>query len=251
VACHHDWQLLRARPDRAYDGAPTGRIRYALGFGRRSFPRASSTRIGSVSGTDPAMCIHAPAVLKLPPIQAIRNAAFPDVQASVRQRMSRIRKTNTKPELTVRRCAHQQGYRFRIHRRDLPGTPDLVFPAFRKVIFVNGCFWHQHSCQLGRKSPKTRTDYWLPKLAKNVQRDKQTHAALIQLGWSVLVIWECETRDSAQLAGRLAAFLGCRPDASRNSTNVAQQNISVTDWPETVSQATHALQPMTMSSPRT
>ena len=106
--------------------------------------------------------------------------------------MRRITKTDTKPELAVRRAAHRLGYRFRLHRRDLPGTPDLVFPRLRKVILVHGCFWHQHvGCRLARQ-PKSRLDYWLPKLERNRKRDAETQAALRKLGWDVLVVWECQ-----------------------------------------------------------
>jgi DNA mismatch endonuclease (patch repair protein) len=139
-----------------------------------------------------------------------RAAEFPDVPHVIRKRMAKIRKRDTKPELVVRRCAHRLGYRFRLHRADLPGTPDLVFPALRKVILVNGCFWHQHTCRLGRKAPRTRQEYWLPKLARNVARDRLVRAELQQRGWSVLVVWECEPRDPEALAPRLHAFLGDR-----------------------------------------
>ena len=105
-----------------------------------------------------------------------RSAEFSDVPYAIRVRMAKIRKRDTKPELVVRRCAHRLGYRFRLHRADLPGTPDLVFPALRKVILVNGCFWHQHTCRLGRKAPRTRQEYWLPKLARNVARDRLVRA---------------------------------------------------------------------------
>lgn len=138
------------------------------------------------------------------------QSTFPDVPAPICARMARIRKRDTKPELVVRRCVHRLGYRFRLHRADLPGTPDLVFPVLRKVILVNGCFWHQHTCQLGCKAPRTRQEYWIPKLARNVTRDRSTHAELADLGWAVLVVWECETRDDASLANRLHAFLGDR-----------------------------------------
>ena len=108
--------------------------------------------------------------------------------------MRRITKTDTKPEFAVRRAAHRLGYRFRLHRRDLPGTPDLVFPRLRKVILVHGCFWHQHvGCRLARQ-PKSRPDYWLPKLERNRKRDAETQAALRELGWDVLVVWECQVR---------------------------------------------------------
>jgi DNA mismatch endonuclease (patch repair protein) len=108
--------------------------------------------------------------------------------------MRRIRKTNTRPEIAVRRVAHALGLRFRLHRRDLPGSPDLVFPRHRKLIFVHGCFWHQHEgCRLARK-PVTRLDYWLPKLDRNMQRDRDVLEMLRAAGWQPIVIWECETK---------------------------------------------------------
>jgi DNA mismatch endonuclease, patch repair protein len=120
--------------------------------------------------------------------------------------MRRIRKVDTKPEFVVRRAAHRLGYRFRLHRRDLPGTPDLVFPRLRKVIFVHGCFWHQHTgCKLAR-APKSRLDYWLPKLRRNQQRDSDAEARLQRLGWDVLVIWECEATE-AKVANPISSFL--------------------------------------------
>jgi DNA mismatch endonuclease (patch repair protein) len=132
---------------------------------------------------------------------------FPDVPEPTRRRMSRIRKTGSKPEVQVRQLAHLLGYRFRINRRDLPGTPDIVFPSRRKTIFVHGCFWHQHEgCRLANK-PRTRTDYWLPKLIHNVERDRKVNASLRELGWDVLVIWECEINDRDAIAQRLRDFL--------------------------------------------
>lgn len=126
----------------------------------------------------------------------------------ISDQMRRIRKVDTKPELLVRRLAHSLGYRFRLHRRDLPGTPDLVFPSMRKAVLVHGCFWHQHRCPLGSKQPRTNAHYWLPKLARNKERDVANEHALKELGWSVLVIWECETRNESSLADRLRRFLG-------------------------------------------
>ena len=121
--------------------------------------------------------------------------------------MRRIRKTDTKPEITVRKLAHSLGYRFRLHRRGLPGTPDLVFPRLRKIILAHGCFWHQHAgCKLAR-SPKARPDYWQPKLRRNQERDEAARIALEAAGWSVLVVWECETANAAALRLRIAAFL--------------------------------------------
>ena len=122
-------------------------------------------------------------------------------------RMSRIRKTDTKPEMVVRRLAHGMGYRYRLHRRDLPGTPDLVFSQLRKIIFVHGCFWHQHDCHIGRKKPSTNPDYWLPKLARNVERDRVVRTRLQEEGWRILVIWECEIQASANLKEVVRTFL--------------------------------------------
>ena len=116
--------------------------------------------------------------------------------------MALIRKRDTKPELVVRRMVHRMGYRFRLHRRDLPGTPDLVFPARRKVILVHGCFWHRHDCPLGSKAPRARPEYWIPKLERNRQRDVVTLESLAALGWTALVIWECEVRPMSREASR-------------------------------------------------
>ena len=127
--------------------------------------------------------------------------------------MSRIRMRDTKPELVVRKTVHRLGYRFRIHKRDLVGKPDLVFSRLRKIIFVHGCFWHQHAgCKYARK-PKTGREYWLPKLAGNVARDRRVRGALQADGWRILTLWECELRDIAKLEGRLARFLS-RPFCS-------------------------------------
>lgn len=123
--------------------------------------------------------------------------------------MARIRSKDTKPELLVRRTAHGLGYRFRLHRRDLPGRPDLVFPSRRAVIFVHGCFWHQHpdpSCR-DSKLPRSRTEYWHAKLQRNVERDAAARASLIAGGWRVLVLWECEIAADQALDHRLRAFL--------------------------------------------
>src|SRR5262245_47161904 len=109
--------------------------------------------------------------------------------------MARIRKTDTRPEISVRHAVHGLGYRFRLHRRDLPGCPDLVLPRHRKVIFVHGCFWHRHHCRDGRKLPKSKPEYWGPKLERNAARDAVHVQALIEVGWDVLVLWECEVKD--------------------------------------------------------
>lgn len=121
--------------------------------------------------------------------------------------MRRIRKTDTKPEIIVRKLAHGLGFRFRLHRRDLPGTPDLVFPRLRKSILVHGCFWHQHpGCKLAR-TPKTRLAYWQPKLCRNQERDLAAQKQLEAAGWSVLVVWECETADPDALRRSISVFL--------------------------------------------
>ena len=126
------------------------------------------------------------------------------------ENMRRIKSKGMKPELIVRQLAHRLGFRFRLHRKDLPGKPDLVFPSRKKIILVNGCFWHGHddpNCVDGRRKPKTNLDYWLPKLARNQERDRAQQAQLTALGWSILVIWECQTRGQNRLAERLKEFL--------------------------------------------
>lgn len=123
--------------------------------------------------------------------------------------MSRIRSRDMKPELAVRRMVHAMGYRYRLHRRGLPGKPDLVFGPRRSVIFVHGCFWHQHDCRDGRR-PQSNTAYWDEKLRRNVERDAAHIAALEAAGWRVLVIWECQLRDPGALGQTLRAFLGER-----------------------------------------
>jgi len=118
--------------------------------------------------------------------------------------MARIRGKDTGPELFVRKLVHGMGYRYRLHRRSLPGTPDLVFPARGKVIFVHGCFWHKHArCS---RLPKSRTEYWHPKLEANRQRDLKSRRKLRALGWKALIIWECEL-GKEDLAERIAEFL--------------------------------------------
>jgi DNA mismatch endonuclease (patch repair protein) len=134
--------------------------------------------------------------------------ADPPIDPVVSARMSRIRGKNTKPEIKLRKLAHHLGYRFRLHRRDLPGSPDLVFPARRKAIFVHGCFWHQHDCPTGQRAMRTRTAYWEAKFARNRARDARKEAELQRLGWEVLTIWECQMGDERSLAEQLVSFLG-------------------------------------------
>jgi DNA mismatch endonuclease (patch repair protein) len=121
--------------------------------------------------------------------------------------MSRIGGKNTAPELAVRRLLHRLGYRFRLHRKDLPGTPDIVLPARRKAIFVNGCFWHAHGCRIGRP-PRSRPGFWLPKLEHNRARDQSDRRELRKAGWSVFTVWQCQLKFPERLAERLIDFLG-------------------------------------------
>jgi len=133
----------------------------------------------------------------------------PDAQR--RKTMRAVKSKDTKPEMIVRRIAHGLGRRFRLHRKDLPGAPDLTFARDRRVIFVHGCFWHGHDCKRGARTPKTNNAYWSAKIARNRARDA---AALTQLrddGWRALVVWECETRDREILRQRIADFLDASP----------------------------------------
>jgi len=125
--------------------------------------------------------------------------------------MRRVHSQDTAPEFSVRSLLHSLGYRFRLHRRDLPGVPDIVFPSRRCVLFVHGCFWHGHECPRGGRIPKTRTAYWLKKRAANLARDARHHQELDDLGWRWLVLWECELKDRETLTQRLATFLGPAP----------------------------------------
>lgn len=124
--------------------------------------------------------------------------------------MARIRGKDTAPEIRVRRVAHALGFRFRLHRKDLPGKPDLVFPRHRVALFVHGCFWHQHLDCHRANIPKSRGEYWIPKLGRNVERDRRNTALLRDLGWQVITIWECETKDLVSLRDKLLSFLGER-----------------------------------------
>ena len=121
--------------------------------------------------------------------------------------MSRVRSKNTRPEMLVRRLVHAEGYRYRLHDRRLPGCPDLVFKSRRKVIFVHGCFWHRHDkCALARM-PKSRLDFWEPKLTANKERDARNKKLLAKEGWKVLTIWECELQDTERLKRTIRRFL--------------------------------------------
>lgn len=123
--------------------------------------------------------------------------------------MRAVPRKNTTPELIVRRCAHGLGLRFRLHRKDLPGTPDIVFPKYRTVIFVHGCFWHRHKNCRYTTTPTTRRDFWQAKFDANIMRDKNNAAKLERQGWRVHVIWECETKDTVDLINKLLSIFKC------------------------------------------
>ncbi len=129
-------------------------------------------------------------------------------RAARSERMSRVRGKDTKPEMTVRRLVHSMGYRYRLHSDKLPGRPDMVFAGRRKVIFVHGCFWHRHGgdCPLTRM-PKSRLDFWEPKLEKNRVRDQEKQRRLREMGWDYLIVWECQLRDLDKVAERVRGFL--------------------------------------------
>jgi DNA mismatch endonuclease (patch repair protein) len=117
--------------------------------------------------------------------------------------MAAIRGKNTTPEWKVRRALHALGYRYRLHVAGLPGKPDLVFPRYRVIVFVHGCFWHMHRCHYGRPKPATNVTFWEQKRLGNVERDRRNRKALTATGWRVYTIWECETRDTATLSKRI------------------------------------------------
>ena len=127
--------------------------------------------------------------------------------------MRAVRSADTKPEMRVRRLLHRLGYRFRLHRAELPGSPDIVFPGRRRVIFVHGCFWHGYDCKRGARRPKTNADYWRAKIVRNRARDAAAEAALHDAGWAVLTLWECALKDEGALTAALRGFLD-RPGGS-------------------------------------
>lgn len=124
--------------------------------------------------------------------------------------MSRIRDRNTKPELIVRAFLHKEGYRFRLHRKDLPGKPDIVLPKYRTVIFVHGCFWHRHENCHYAYTPKSRLEFWEEKFRTNIERDFKVITQLKNLGWNVVIIWECETEDRHVLAEGLKMLISLK-----------------------------------------
>lgn len=121
--------------------------------------------------------------------------------------MRQVKSTNTSPELFVRKLLHRLGFRFRLHRKDLPGKPDIVLPRFHAVIFVNGCFWHQHPRCRRAALPVANHEWWSQKLTRNAQRDRANTVELRKLGWIVLTVWECEISKTGHLEARLRRFL--------------------------------------------
>jgi DNA mismatch endonuclease (patch repair protein) len=127
-----------------------------------------------------------------------------------RAAMANVKSKDTGPEMKVRKLIHGMGYRYRLHRKDLPGKPDLVFPGLKKVIFVHGCFWHGHKGCAASQRPTSNTEYWNAKLDRNLKRDQKNLKALEELGWRPLVIWECQTRDETKMRRAIVRFLGKR-----------------------------------------
>ncbi|MDD5577930.1 MAG: very short patch repair endonuclease [Methylobacter sp.] len=128
--------------------------------------------------------------------------------SEVRSRTMRaVKSRDTMPEMIVRRMVHTMGKRYRLHRADLPGKPDLTFPRLKKIIFVHGCFWHGHDCKRGGRLPKENADYWANKINRNKERDVNAQAALTLMGWDVLVIWECQLKNREALGDFLVRFL--------------------------------------------
>ena len=124
--------------------------------------------------------------------------------------MAAIKGKNTKPELRVRSLLHSLGYRFRLHRKDLPGSPDIILPKYRFAIFVNGCFWHCHDCRYGQVTPATRAGFWSAKRMGNVERDQKNQALLRTAGWRVGIIWECQTKNAKGLRAAISRLLGSK-----------------------------------------
>ena len=133
------------------------------------------------------------------------DTVSPEVRSRI---MAQVKSKGMKPEMKVRRLLHGLGYRYRLHRKDLPGRPDLVFPSRRKVVFVNGCFWHKHANCPRVRIPATNREYWVAKLERNHARDGRNIALLEESGWSVMTVWECQLKDLQATAERLIDFLG-------------------------------------------
>jgi DNA mismatch endonuclease, patch repair protein len=121
--------------------------------------------------------------------------------------MSQNKEKNTSPEISVRRLVYSLGFRYRLHRRDLPGCPDMVFPAKKKVIFINGCYWHRHNCKKGRSMPATRKKFWQQKFKRTIERDKHNYRTLKKLSWKILIIWECQIKKPVKITDKIISFL--------------------------------------------
>jgi DNA mismatch endonuclease (patch repair protein) len=139
--------------------------------------------------------------------------------------MSLVRSKNTGPEITVRKAVHRLGLRFRLHRRDLPGTPDLVFPKYRMVLFVHGCFWHRHSGCAKSSTPKSRKNYWAAKFNANVSRDRRSIAQLRKLKWKTVVIWECEAKNAPRLEAVIRKSFRLPTRRSRKTSKSPPQRV--------------------------
>jgi DNA mismatch endonuclease (patch repair protein) len=133
---------------------------------------------------------------------------WPGVDPTRSRTMASVKQKGTAPELLVRRLLHGLGYRYRLHCRDLPGTPDLVWRPRKKAIFIHGCFWHGHDCQHGRRQARSNREYWMTKLQKNQSRDAATADALAKMGWTVMTVWECQLKSPDSIATMLTSFLG-------------------------------------------
>lgn len=145
------------------------------------------------------------------------RAFSPPTDPARSAQMALVRSRDTKPEMRVRRALHAAGLRYRLHDRRLPGSPDLVFPSRGVALFVHGCFWHRHAGCAATRLPKSRLEFWEPKLTANVARDERQREALQALGWTVLVIWECETRDPGSLATLTQKILSMKPSDSKRA----------------------------------
>ncbi len=121
--------------------------------------------------------------------------------------MSNIGNKDTKPELRIRSLLHQMGYRFRLHRKDLPGKPDIVLPKYKTVIFIHGCYWHRHTCKKGRSTPTSNREFWEEKFSKNIERDKRNLVELKNIGWNIITIWQCELKNMEKIQSRLKSHL--------------------------------------------
>ncbi len=132
--------------------------------------------------------------------------------------MGRIKGKNTRPELIVRKLLHHNGYRFRLHKKDLHGKPDIVLPKFKTAIFVHGCFWHRHKECSDATTPKTRTEFWNQKFAGNIERDRKNEIALQEAGWEVIIVWECETSKPSTLIAKLQSELNNISNKSLHQT---------------------------------